>query len=105
MTAATAEVLRALVDEEAGGVWGLQVVKRTGRPAGSVYPILERLESAGWVTSEWETETARRGPRRRLYELTADGRAAAREAVAAWSARSASPRKPLRSRAAAEVVA
>lgn len=88
MTNATADVLRVLSEEGGGddGVWGLLVIKRTGRPAGSVYPILERLEGAGWVSSVWESDTERSGPRRRLYELTPDGRDAARAALAAIAA-------------------
>lgn len=106
MTAATADVLRALVEQqETNGGWGLQVIKRTGRPAGTVYPILERLEGAGWVTSTWETSTERRGPRRRLYELTADGRVAASEALDAWGSRSAPTRRPFRPGAVPGVVA
>lgn len=81
ITPATVDVLRVLV-ESAGQVWGLLVVKETGRPAGSVYPILERLEGAGWVTSAWEDATERSGPRRRLYELSEAGAEAAREVIA-----------------------
>src|SRR5690349_17465338 len=80
MTPATADVLDALLGS--GSVWGLRIVKATGRPAGSVYPILERLERAGWVSSVWEDDPARPGPRRRLYELTTNGRAAAGAALA-----------------------
>lgn len=81
LTPATADVLAALLD--AGEpTWGLRVVYATGRPAGSVYPILERLERAGWVGSVWEDDPDRSGPRRRFYELTADGVPAARDAVA-----------------------
>jgi PadR family transcriptional regulator PadR len=79
-TPATIDVLRTLLDDGAP-VWGMAVIKRTGRPAGSVYPILERLESAGWASSSWEAETERRGPRRRLYELTSEGADAARAAI------------------------
>jgi len=80
LTPATADVLAALLD--AGEpTWGLRVVRATDRPAGSVYPILERLERAGWVASAWEDDPERPGPRRRLYELTADGVPAARAAV------------------------
>lgn len=87
VTPATVDVLNALL----GGVtpiWGLLVIKQTGRPAGSVYPILERLEGTGWVTSQWEDDSERTGPRRRLYELTADGAAAATEVVATADSRS-----------------
>lgn len=76
LTQATADVLQTLLDDS-GPVWGLRVVSATGRPAGSVDPIMERLERAGWVVSEWEVDAARSGPRRRLDELTGDGRLAA----------------------------
>ena len=81
LTPATVDVLDALVRDR-GGIWGLQIVSSTGRPSGSVYPILERLERAGWVESEWEDNPARPGPRRRVYTLTGEGRVAAAEAVA-----------------------
>lgn len=60
--------LRAAPDDS--GVWGLQVIRDTGLAAGSVYPILARLETAGWVTSEWEDRPDHSGPRRRYYCLT-----------------------------------
>jgi PadR family transcriptional regulator PadR len=106
VTTATADVLQALVEEqEVNGVWGLQVIKRTGRPAGTVYPILERLEGAGWVTSAWESSTERRGPRRRLYELTPDGRTAAIETLSARAARFKPTRSALAPGAVTVVVA
>ncbi len=72
VTAATVDVLEALL---AGPEprWGLEVVKATGRRPGSVYPILGRLEALGWVTSDWEDDSDRPGPRRRYYRLTPDG--------------------------------
>lgn len=78
-TPATVDVLRVLLEEQ--GIWGMLVIKRTGRPAGSVYPILERLERFGWVTSSWEPDSERSGPRRRHYELTRDGVEEARAVV------------------------
>lgn len=80
-TRATADVLDALLSAP-DAVWGLQIVKTTARPAGSVYPILERLERLGWVRSEWEDAGDRRGPRRRLYRLTDEGAAAAPATIA-----------------------
>lgn len=86
LTPATVDVLTALLS--AGGpVWGLLLVRETGRPAGSVYPILERLERLGWTRSQWETDTERAGPRRRLYELTGEGAVAAAAAVRRTQAR------------------
>jgi PadR family transcriptional regulator len=72
-TPATLAVLAEL-SNATGPIWGLQMVRDTGRPAGSVYPILARLEEAGWVESAWETDQAHSGPRRRYYTLTDDGR-------------------------------
>jgi PadR family transcriptional regulator, regulatory protein PadR len=93
ITPATLDVLQCLLAEDS--VWGLQVIKLTQRPAGSVYPILERLERSGWVGSEWEDDPARSGPRRRLYSLTADGSVAARNVVAARAARPALRANPV----------
>jgi len=80
LTPATVDVLKALVATE-GPVWGLQIVKTTNRPSGSVYPILDRLESMGWVSSAWEDDTSRPGPRRRYYQLQQEARELAAAAV------------------------
>ncbi|MEV7661988.1 helix-turn-helix transcriptional regulator [Paenarthrobacter sp. NPDC089316] len=72
VTPATALVLEALLS--ADRVWGLQIVKDTAKKPGTVYPILERLELAGWVEGEWEEEDGRKGPRRRYYRLRLDAR-------------------------------
>lgn len=89
VTPATADVLEVL-RASGSATWGLQIVKETGRPAGSVYPILERLERLEWVTSEWEPETERKGPRRRLYRLTPDAQLASVAAITKARARQAS---------------
>ena len=86
ITAATIDVLSVL-ESSTEPSWGLAVIKSSGRPAGSVYPILERLETSGWVTSSWEENSERSGPRRRYYSLTAEGATAARSAIASFSAR------------------
>ena len=73
VTDATLDVLEILLD---GGddLYGLKIAKAAGRPTGSVFPILARLEGCGWVTSEWETsDPSERGPRRRFYRLSPDG--------------------------------
>lgn len=83
VTPATVDVLRLLVEAERA-VWGLQIVKSTGRPSGSVYPILDRLEQLGWVGSNWEDDSTRQGPRRRYYQLEDDAREFAAQAIAAF---------------------
>src|SRR5215475_8873366 len=60
------EILRRL--EDAG--CGLLRLKE-----GSLYPALYRLEAAGEVQAVWEAEPhGRRGARRRIYQLTAQGK-------------------------------
>ena len=50
---------------------------------GTLYKALGRLEERGLLTSRWEDVTAaERRPRRRLYELTAEGARAAAQARA-----------------------
>jgi PadR family transcriptional regulator, regulatory protein PadR len=50
---------------------------------GTLYKALGRLEDFGLLTSHWEDATAvERRPRRRLYELTAQGERLARQASA-----------------------
>lgn len=93
ITPATADVLAGLLTATAP-TWGLRIVKESGRPPGSVYPILERLEALGWVRSAWEDDPARSGPRRRLYELTEGGAVAASDAVAHAERASHSRLKP-----------
>lgn len=72
VTPATALVLESLLS--AKSVRGLQIVKDAGKKPGTVYPILDRLESAGWVQGEWDTSETRKGPRRRYYRLVAEAR-------------------------------
>jgi transcriptional regulator len=50
---------------------------------GSLYPALYRMESRGWLSSEWSlTDTGRRA---RFYRLTRAGRAQLAAEAASWS--------------------
>jgi DNA-binding PadR family transcriptional regulator len=49
---------------------------------GTLYKALGRLERSGLLASRWEDDAVEGRPRRRLYELTADGARIARAAVA-----------------------
>jgi PadR family transcriptional regulator len=50
---------------------------------GTLYKALGRLEEFGLLTSHWEDDAATAGrPRRRIYELTAEGARRARQAIA-----------------------
>lgn len=73
VTQTTAKVLDALLKSKNSAIWGLEIVRQTGLKSGTVYPILDRLERLGWLTSSWESANERKGARRRTYVLTGDG--------------------------------
>ncbi len=79
---ATVAIMNAI---RAGHRFGLDVMNETGFPSGTVYPTLARLEARGYVASTWEeSEAAKEAgrPRRRYYQVTADGSAALDQALA-----------------------
>jgi len=75
LTLATLKVLKVLVEHPSSLLYGLDLSRQVGLPPGTIYPILTRLEQAGWIRSSWEqadpSDLGR--PRRRLYQLTSDG--------------------------------
>lgn len=81
LTYSTAVVLQAI---GSGFRYGFDIMDATGLPSGTVYPILRRLESSGWLHSSWEDAARAHGeqrPARRYYQLTRAGSAAQTEAV------------------------
>jgi DNA-binding PadR family transcriptional regulator len=75
------QILGAVRD---GVAYGLDIVTHTGMPSGTVYPTLGRLKRSGLVRARWEDQRVadREGrPRRRYYELTADGERALAEGI------------------------
>ena len=83
LTQPTLKVLRFLLEKPREGRSGAAMSKATKVGSGTLYPMLARLESAGWLTSEWEvidpSEAGR--PRRRFYKLTAMGYVKANAAI------------------------
>ena len=63
--------------------YGLELSRATGLKSGTLYPILARLEDAGWVVSEWEQidPSVEGRSARRYYRLTGEGRKNARAAL------------------------
>jgi DNA-binding PadR family transcriptional regulator len=61
---------------------------------GTLYKALGRLEEFGLLRSRWETEGAEGRPRRRLYELTAEGARNAGRARAGEAAEAHPPGLP-----------
>lgn len=89
MTTTVAQVLTVLLDDPRVARYGLELMRATGQPSGTLYPILARLQEAGWLRADWEDiDPAVEGrPARRYYRLTAEGTAAARVELAALRAK------------------
>jgi DNA-binding PadR family transcriptional regulator len=67
--------LSRTVEERPGPV----IADEIGRCPAAVYPILARLESAGWVDSRWACIEPGTSARQRLYRLSGHGVVAARK--------------------------
>src|SRR5882757_4832337 len=71
MSLQTLRVLEVFLENPAEQLAGADVHQRCGIASGTLYPILLRLESAGWFASQWESidPSSAGRPRRRLYRL------------------------------------
>jgi PadR family transcriptional regulator, regulatory protein PadR len=91
ITAVILDVLDVLTNSPPdNAAWGLRLCEVTGYGTGTIYPALDRLLKAGWISDYWEDPTPADRPRRRFYELTSAGRegyAAAQHARAERRAR------------------
>ena len=85
LTTATLAVLNVIMAGSAAEepVWGFKICDLAGLGPGTVYPILDRLEQAQWVSAYWETDQPVDRPRRRFYDMTAGGRVELAAAIAA----------------------
>jgi DNA-binding PadR family transcriptional regulator len=85
MSAQTLKVLGSLLGDPRDELSGADIARLTELASGTLYPILLRLEGAGWLASRWEkgspTDLGR--PRRRFYRLTALGAKKAKEELRA----------------------
>ncbi|MBI1372069.1 MAG: PadR family transcriptional regulator [Phycisphaera sp.] len=82
-------VLSVLADD--GRNYGYEIQRRVREasgervklPAGTLYPLLHRLEAAGLILSQWDDSTGRR---RKFYKLSAAGRRRLKSDADAWLA-------------------
>jgi PadR family transcriptional regulator PadR len=78
-------VLRVLAD---GATYGYAIASRLADSGlgvvkgGTLYPLLNRLESAGLVTAQWRAGDG--GPGRKYYLLTDDGRHELQDTATQW---------------------
>jgi len=82
MSAQTLKVLGTLLSNPRDELSGADIARLTKLKSGTLYPILLRLEQAGWLASDWEKGDPRDlgRPRRRFYHVTAVGAKRAAEA-------------------------
>jgi DNA-binding PadR family transcriptional regulator len=71
-------VLAILADAGSGWLHGYDLCRRGGVKAGTLYPLLIRLEGQGFLEAEWQAPAEPGRPPRHAYRLTAAGRALAR---------------------------
>jgi DNA-binding PadR family transcriptional regulator len=87
VTVAVAVVLRVFLSDPAEQRYGYDLMKQTALGSSKLYPILDRLERAGWLCRDPEiVDPAVAGrPPRVFYRLTGTGQRAARLELAALS--------------------
>jgi PadR family transcriptional regulator PadR len=85
MSAQTLKVLGSFLSDPRAELSGADIARMTKLASGTLYPILLRLEGAGWFASRWEkANPADLGrPRRRLYRMTALGAKRAKQELRA----------------------
>src|SRR3954465_9292282 len=82
----SAAILHAVAS---GRQFGFDVMQATGLTSGTVYPALERLQAAGYLTSRWEDPAKAHAcgrPARRYFTITASGSVALRAALGKYRA-------------------
>ena len=99
ITVAVARVLREFLADPSRPRHGYDLMQVTGYPSGKLYPILARLQHAGWLTRNAEeidpSEAGR--PARYLYRLSEEGAELARQELAVLHAQlSVPPQQRLR---------
>ncbi|MGA5563037.1 PadR family transcriptional regulator [Streptomyces platensis] len=84
VTSSMARVLSVFIADPEQSRYGLELMHDTGLSGGTVYPVLIKLEQAGWVTSsEEDIDPHKEGrPRRRNFTITPEGLRAARTSLA-----------------------
>jgi PadR family transcriptional regulator PadR len=101
LTGPLERVLRAFLADPAAPRYGYDLMKASGLPSGTLYPMLARLQEQGLVSSAWAAADAEGGgrPARRYYRLTDEGIETGRQELA----RADSARAGARGRARAGV--
>jgi len=99
ITPKMARVLKVFLEDPAEPRYGFEIMRITGLASGSLYPMLARLERAGWLTKGKENidPHAEGRPPRLHYTITGAAATAARLQLAALSDQYRPP-APIRTR-------
>lgn len=78
------KVLKIMLEKPLTPYSGAEIAREANIGSGTLYPLLQRLENAGWLKSEWEnvSPSAAGRPRRRYYKLTGYGQTLAARGLA-----------------------
>lgn len=91
------EVLGVMLEDSIAWHYSLSVGAAAGIASGTIYPVLAKLEKAGWLESRWD-ESAKGRQRRRLYRLTGLGQRCATEVSSEQRAADLLPKPRVRRR-------
>ena len=82
-----AALIKIFLEDTQQPRFGLELIRITGQPSGSIYPSLAKFEHAGWLVGGKEDidPRAEGRPARRFYRLTGAGARAAHNQLAALS--------------------
>lgn len=82
-------VLRALAADPGREMYGFEIMRAIALPSGTVYPLLDRVEAAGWAETRAEDIVPQDEgrPRRKYYRITPEGAAAVGEEMKREAAR------------------
>jgi|CXWL01.1.fsa_nt_gi DNA-binding PadR family transcriptional regulator len=72
-SAATLILLEALASQPEADRYGYELIKSTGLPSGTLYPILMRLHDRGLLAAKWRPSPEPGRPPRHAYRLTKAG--------------------------------
>jgi len=81
-SSATLSVLETMASQPHAERYGYELMKATGLPSGTLYPILMRLSDRGLLTAQWRPAADVGRPSRQVYRLTKSGLQYAIDALA-----------------------
>jgi PadR family transcriptional regulator, regulatory protein PadR len=84
-----ADVIKIFLEDPAKARYGMELMRATHQPSGTLYPLLAKFERNGWLSVGKEDIDSRAEgrPARRFYRITGSAIPAARSQLAALSER------------------